>query len=345
MKSRERVQNAILHKEADRVPKGEVYIQPELANRILGRTYSLNYQDFDRDVAIRKKLNMDLVNVGEWPEWQIGVSENGHKLVQSIYGQIYEITDKTKHIVQEAIDIEDAENYRKPDCQFVTGQLVERYVKETEFFVFAQIGGPVSMVDEMYTMEDYMVYCLTNTEEVLEISEKVIEYEIEKAKIFIDKGAHGILIADDIAFNTGVFLPPHIMGKIVFPLYRKMLKEIKSYKEIPVFLHTDGNINTVMEDITACGFDGIQSLQPSAGMDIADIKNKYGHKLCLWGNIDLDQIMCFGTPQEVAESVRETILAANKNGGFILSTCNTMIDSIPTENVWAMIKASENILK
>lgn len=116
MKSRERVQNAILHKEADRVPKGEVYIQPELANRILGRTYSLNYQDFDRDVAIRKKLNMDLVNVGEWPEWQIGVSENGHKLVQSIYGQIYEITDKTKHIVQEAIDIEDAENYRKPDC-------------------------------------------------------------------------------------------------------------------------------------------------------------------------------------------------------------------------------------
>lgn len=45
------------------------------------------------------------------------------------------------------------------------------------------------MVDEMYTMEDYMVYCLTNTEEVLEISEKVIEYEIEKAKIFIDKGA------------------------------------------------------------------------------------------------------------------------------------------------------------
>ena len=60
---------------------------------------------------------------------------------------------------------------------------------------------------------------------------------------------------------------------------------------------------------------------------------------------DLDQIMCFGTPQEVAESVRKTILAANKNGGFILSTCNTMIDSIPTENVWAMIKASENILK
>lgn len=60
------------------------------------------------------------------------------------------------------------------------------------------------------------------------------------------------------------------------------------------------NLNKVMDDLVECGFDGIQSLQPSAGMDIA-----------------------------------------SPGGGFILSTCNTMVDIIPPENILAMIDEAE----
>lgn len=218
---------------------------------------------------------------------------------------------------------------------------MERYVKETYFFVFAQIGGPISMLNEMFPMEDYMVNCITYPEETHTISEKVIAYEIKKAKIFIDKGADGILIADDMAFNTGAFLPPYVMEENVYPFYKQMIQEIKAYKDVPVFIHSDGNLNKLMDDLVECGFDGIQSLQPSAGMDIAQIKEKYGDKLCLWGNIDLDYIMCFGSTDEVRADVRKTIEIASPGGGFILSTCNTMVDIIPPENILAMIDEAE----
>lgn len=89
------------------------------------------------------------------------------------------------------------------------------------------------------------------------------------------------------------------------------------------------------------GFDGLQSLQPSAGMDIEAIKKEYGNDLCLWGNLDLDHLMSFGTPDEVKKEVRRIIDIANRDGGFILSTCNTMVDSIPPENVLAMMEESE----
>ena len=52
------------------------------------------------------------------------------------------------------------------------------------------------------------------------------------------------------------------------------VKEIKAYKNVPVFLHSDGNVNAVLEKVTEAGFDGIQSLQPSAGMDIGEVKNE-----------------------------------------------------------------------
>lgn len=161
------------------------------------------------------------------------------------------------------------------------------------------------------------------------------------AKLFLDKGADAILIADDMAFNSGVFLPPYVMEENVYPFYKQMVREIKAYKNVPVFLHSDGNLNSVMDELVKCGFDGIQSLQPSAGMDIREIKEKYGDRLCLWGNIDLDHIMCFGTEEEVKEDVRRTIEISSPGGGFILSTCNTMVDIIPPKNIFAMIEEAE----
>ncbi len=344
MTKKERVMAAIRHQKTDRVPKGEIYIQPKVSNALLGRDYPLDHQHFERDAAVRKLLNMDLINVGDWPEWKIGETEDGKAIVRSVYGQTFVVGAESKHILDPALDIEDADDYEEPDISKVKGTLIERFAQETDLFVFAQIGGPISMLNEMFPMEDYMVYCLTNTEDMYTISEKVIAFEIKKAKLFLDKGADAILIADDMAFNAGVFLPPYIMEKNVYPFYKKMIKEIKAYKDVPVFLHSDGNLNSVMDDIVECGFDGLQSLQPSAGMDIARIKEKYGDKLCLWGNIDLDHILCFGTTDEVKADVRRTIDIASPGGGFILSTCNTMVDIIPTENILAMMEEAERVL-
>jgi uroporphyrinogen decarboxylase len=106
-------------------------------------------------------------------------------------------------------------------------------------------------------------------------------------------------------------------------------------------MHTDGNINACLGLIADCGFDGIQSLQPSAGMDIAKVKKEFGGRLCLMGNIDLDRIMTLATPEEVAETVKRTMDIAAPGGGFILSTCNILIDAVKPENALAMYRTAE----
>lgn len=345
MTSRERVLAAIRHQETDRIPKGEMWIAGSLANRLMGTQYPEDHQHFERDLAVRKLLRMDLVNVGDWPQWPIGADERGRTIYRSNYGYDF-VQGASRHIVRPALeDIEDADTYQKPDISKVDPTIVRRFAEETDLFVFAQIGGPVSMLDEMFPMEDYMEYTITNTEELAIISEKVIEYEIEKAKLFIDAGADGILMADDIAFNTGLFLPPRIMEKIVYPYYEKIIKEIKAYKDVPVFMHSDGDMNAIMDKIVELGFDGLQSLQPTARMDIAQIKEKYGDKLCLWGNIDLNYVMSYAPAEEVKQVVRDTVKVASPGGGFILSTCNVMIDCIPNENIWALVEAGEETVE
>ena len=343
MTKKERVLAALHRKPTDKIPKGEVWIDGTLANKLLNADFPTDYMHFERDKAVRELLGMDLVNVGDWPQEAIGRDQNGNTVYRSVYGYEF-IQGASKHITKAAVeDIEKAWDYVKPDIKRVDPTIVKRFAEETDFFVFAQIGGPVSMLDEMFPMEDYLVYCLTHTEEIRAITDKVMAYEVEKAKLFIENGAEGIFFADDIAYNMGLFLPPQVMDVLAFHYYSKVVKEIKAFKDVPIVAHSDGYIYDVLDKYVEAGFDGIMSLQPSAGMDIAKVKKNYGDKLCLWGNIDLDYIMCYASPEEVRRTVRQTIEAAGLNGGFILSTCNCMVDSIPPENVLAMMEEAEQL--
>ncbi len=343
MTKRERVLNALKHRPVDKIPKGEIAILPGIANKLLGGGYSEGFQDYEREKAVRELLQMDFINVGDWPSKRIGTTEKGEPLFQSNYGEIYIDNGISKHMIELPFaDIEESDSYQTPDIRNVSGELIQKFAEETDLFVFAQIGGPISMVNELVGMEDYMVWSLTNTEEIAELARKIMVYEIQKAKLFIDSGADGILLADDMAFNSGVFLPPYIMEEVAYPFYEEAIREIKAYRDVPIVLHTDGNINAVLPKLVELGFDGIQSLQPSAGMEIREVKEQYGDKICLIGNIDLDYIMAFAPVEEVKKNVEETIRCVAKGSGFILSTCNALVDIIPVENVHAMYETAEN---
>jgi uroporphyrinogen decarboxylase len=338
----ERMTAAINHQEADKVPKGEICIEALFANRVLGSDYPLDYQHYERDKKVRKRLHIDFINVGDWPSDEIGQDAQGNTLFRSIYGYEFATNGVSKHITKPPLEnIEDAAMYPVPDIKKVSGALVKKYRDTTDLYVMGQIGGPVSMLDEMFDMEDYMVYTMTNTTEMRILGEKIMEYEIEKAKLFIDSGAHAVLVADDIAFNSGLFLPPHIMSEIVYPFYKLAVREIKKYKDVPVIFHSDGYLMDALDTLVEAGFSGIQSIQPSAGMDIREVKRRYGKDLCLIGNIDLDEIMTFAAPEVVERVVKETIDIAAPGGGFILSTCNTLVNAIPTENALAMYETAE----
>ena len=70
-------------------------------------------------------------------------------------------------------------------------------------------------------------------------------------------------------------------------------------------------------------------------IDIEKIKEEYGDKLCLIGNVDLNYLLPFGSPEEVEKEVKKLAEIAGPEG-FILSTCNILTDAVPVENAKAM---------
>ena len=102
--------------------------------------------------------------------------------------------------------------------------------------------------------------------------------------------------------------------------------------------HSDGNLRPILDDLLTRGMNGLHPIQPAA-MNIGEVKAKYGQKVSIFGNIDLDYTLTLGKPEEVDKEVKERIATAGPGGGYVVTSANSLTDYCKTENVWAMAKA------
>jgi len=335
---KERVRTAIAHREPDRVPKGEVAIEHAFARALVSEDLP------ERELVLRTLglLNMDIVFAADWPRPVIGRTPQGYAIRRDVWGRVMVDSGASIETVEYPIaDLDRADDYVFPTVDSITGEDVRWFAERSDRFLAAIVNSVFEDVYNLIGFERYMITLATEPERLRPLAAQCAEFEIAKACKFLDLGAEMILIVEDIAHNTGTFVSPQALRTEIFPFMREQVSRIKGHRDVPVFFHSDGDLNTVMDDIIACGYDGLHSLQPTAGMDIAHLKAAYGDRLCLMGNIDINYVMPFGTPAEVARVVKETIEAAAPGGGYILSTCNTLVRDIPPANALAMYRAAD----
>jgi corrinoid protein of di/trimethylamine methyltransferase len=179
----------------------------------------------------------------------------------------------------------------------------------------------------------------TNEELVAAMFEKVGQTQYETFLRVIEHSCVGaVLHPDDIAHNTGLLVNPKHLRKYLFPWYRKM-SDVCRQRGIGHVFHSDGDCTEAMDDLIACGFDGFHPIQPNA-MDIVEVKKRWGKKLCLIGNLNLDSTLTLGTPEDVRAEVYERIRTIGPGGGYMVSSSNSVTDYVPLANMKAMFDAT-----
>ena len=105
--------------------------------------------------------------------------------------------------------------------------------------------------------------------------------------------------------------------------------------------HSDGNLMKILDMIIETGIDGINPIDPIAGMNIQKIKKMYGNRVCIIGNIDCGDLLTNGTPEQVIKAVKMCIKTASPGGGHILSSSNSIHSGVKPENFLAMVEAAK----
>ena len=133
-------------------------------------------------------------------------------------------------------------------------------------------------------------------------------------------GLDGFTLCADYCFNTGPFLSPALFSEFVAPYLAEL---IQGYRDLGFYTikHTDGNIMPIIDQLVEAGPHALHSLDPQAGIDIAEVKRRYGARVCLIGNVNCGTLDT-GTDEQVIESARYALEHGMPGGGYVFSTSN-----------------------
>ncbi len=152
---------------------------------------------------------------------------------------------------------------------------------------------------------------------------------------------------DDIAGQTGPLISPDTYRRLIKPKDKRIIEMVKSKTDAKFFYHCCGAAYDFIPDFIEIGVDILNPVQVSAmGMDTARLKKEFGKDITFWGGgCDTQNVLPYGTPDEVREEVKRRINDLREGGGFIFNAIHNIQDEVPPENIMAMFETFEEFKK
>lgn len=166
--------------------------------------------------------------------------------------------------------------------------------------------------------------------------EKGLQIAIEMTRAMRAAGVELFLLGDACA-SCDVISPRHFR-EFVFPYYQSYCQEVKRLNAL-TYVHVCGDQSPLAEMLADSGVDCIEPMDPSRGVDPADMKRRVGHRVALMGGVATSTLLR-GTPQEVEEEAKKCILKAGRDGGYILAAGCMVPRDTPEENMRALVSAA-----
>ena len=336
MKPRDRVFEALAHREPDRIPTFFLGFTPQWVEKLIKRKprdfladFLPMYQRFDSDLVV---AGPDVFYPYDVYASEDKVDEWGRRLrVCGLYSEFIEFPIKSP---------DDIGSYQAPDPQGPKRTREVAGAKELvgdEKAIMSVVNGPFEPAWQLRGLSTFLKDIYVNPSLAEKCLDIAANFEIEVAKGLVAAGADIIMIGDDYGWQQGLIMSPTHWRKLILPRLARVVEAIKGY-QVPVVLHSDGNITSILDDLVKTGLDGLNPIQARCGLIPGEIKKKYP-QLSQLGTVDIQYTLPFGTRQEIEEEIRNTIKSAGFGGGLIMGPQHAVQPDVPVENVDTMIKA------
>jgi len=145
----------------------------------------------------------------------------------------------------------------------------------------------------------------------------------------------------DFGTQTSAFCSVKTFRELYLPYYSKLNQWIHANTQWKTFKHSCGSVDRFIPSFIEGGFDILNPVQCSAtGMEASHLKSAYGDRITFWGGgIDTQQVLPFGTPEEVRRQVLERCGIFSQNGGYVFNTIHNVQARTPVQNIVAMLDA------
>ncbi len=275
--------------------------------------------------------------------------EIGHEIavddqhVQDEFGVVYVLSDfglpvAKGHPIKEVSDLSRYEP-PVPDPGHLLLLDLARDRFKGEKALFWLMRGSFVRCWRLMGMENMMLKMFDDPKFVHDVAAMVLDYNLAQLDLLVKAGLDVLVIEDDIADKNFPLIAPDQFLEFV-NRYNRILVETAHAKGLKVVRHSDGNLWPLMDMLLDTGYDGLNPLEPQAGMALDKVKEYCGDRICLLGNIDCIDLLPNGTVQQVDAAVEKAIQDAGNGGGLIICSSNSLHPGVAPDNCIAMFEAT-----
>jgi uroporphyrinogen decarboxylase len=337
MTSRERVLAAFDHERPDRVPLW-FGASAGLARKLCETLGTADAEELDR------RLHIDFRRIRqEYIGPSLPTQSNGNTV--SFWGVErggLEYGQPLSHPLAGAETERDLHRHAWPDPRWFTSRGCPRQLEAWRDL--AIIGGPWVVVwtdaTELMGMPEYLTRMHTDPEIIHALNRRIADFYWDLCVEFFDRCAKEIDIfffGDDFGTQEALFVSPQMWREFYKPIVKRFSDLGHDYGMKTMF-HSCGSVWEIVPDLVDIGVDALNPVQPRArGMDLASLKERYGSRLTFHGAIDHQEILPFGSVEQVRQEVRRVIDILAPGGGYCLAASHDLLlEDFPPENVVAM---------
>lgn len=202
-------------------------------------------------------------------------------------------------------------------------------------------NGPWQKATDYRGMTNALMDLYLNPEGMKHITRRVTDF----FKAAIERGVRetrldAIMFGDDLGMQKGAFMSNDMFREFLFPYYKEICDHAHRFG-LHVWFHCCGDCFDLIPQLIEAGIDVLHPVQKYA-MDEKKVADAYKDDLCFWAGMDLQQILPFGTAEDVKEEVHhmiDTFYQPNK-GGLVLTLGNRLQNNVPIDNFLAFLKAA-----
>jgi len=195
-----------------------------------------------------------------------------------------------------------------------------------------------NIVTDAMGYEEYYVALMERPEFVKEFQRRVDEQVLAQIDTVLEYPVSIINTGFSLCMNTGPVISDEMMEEFYFPYLRETVRRAHE-KGVYVDYHCDGDYTVLYPRLIEMGVDCVNAIEPCGGrQDIYRLKELYGDRLALKGNVDVGEVLTRGTTEDVRRDVVEHIRRLSPGGGYICSSSHDISEKVPVENFVTMIE-------
>jgi uroporphyrinogen decarboxylase len=202
--------------------------------------------------------------------------------------------------------------------------LARAYREETgaEFMLGFPVDDPFG-IPAGKDMEQFAYRLADDPAGVRRDAQRTVDTALARAARLKAAGADVVWLGADYAMNAGPFMSPAMFADFAFPFLKQLVEGLRVLG-LYVIKHSDGDLNAILDYIVAARPHAIHSLDSIAHIDIRRVKELYGDRVALIGNVPHGPLQ-LNQRERIEASARYCLEHGGvRQGGYIYSTSNAV---------------------